>query len=84
VVAVSLVPTADSTLAAQAYAMTLTGQTGTVQTGLRPAGRIMLDDGTFLDVVAQGEFINTGEKVVITKCTATRIVVTRVKPEEES
>lgn len=75
--AIEGVPTADSTLAAQAEAMKLVGRTGTVETGLRPAGKIVLDDGTLLDVVSQGELIEKGDRVVIKECTATRIVVVR-------
>ncbi len=69
------VPTADSALDAQIETTRLVGQTGLTDTMLRPAGKVLLDDGRLLDVVSGGEFIGPGEKVVVTGGSATRITV---------
>jgi membrane-bound serine protease (ClpP class) len=71
------VPTADSALQAQAEAMRILGKVGTVVTSLRPAGKVETDDGTLLDVVAEGEFIEPGTRVWVIQCEGGRIVVER-------
>ena len=73
------VPTADSALAAQASQRELLGQTGTAETTLRPAGRVELDSGRLLDVVAGGEFIEAGTRVKVINCEAGINVVARLE-----
>lgn len=51
------------------------GQEGTALTILRPAGTVVLEDGTRLDVVTEGEFIPKGKKVVVSRLEGLRIVV---------
>ena len=60
------------------------GKTGAADTPLRPAGRVTLDDGKIIDVVTDGQFIERGVRVVVTKSTSTRIVVTRAEPTGEA
>lgn len=62
------VPTADSALAAQAAQQGLVGSAGSALTALRPAGKVRLEDGTVLDVVAEGEFIEAGTPVKVIQC----------------
>ncbi|MCZ6793012.1 MAG: hypothetical protein O7J95_05290 [Planctomycetota bacterium] len=71
------VPTADSTLEAQIQTAQLRGKIGVAETPLRPAGKVLLDDGSALDVVSHGEFIERGERVVVTGGSSTRITVAR-------
>ena len=73
------VPTADSALAAQATQKELLGKKGTAGTTLRPAGRVEMDDGRLLDVVAGGEFIEAGTRVKVVKCEAGINVVARLE-----
>ena len=75
--AIEGVPTADSALEAQMEIAHLRGKIGVAETMLRPAGKVVLDDGRLLDVVAAGEFIERGERVVITGGSSTRITVAR-------
>ncbi|HIU63466.1 MAG TPA: hypothetical protein IAB06_00280 [Candidatus Avacidaminococcus intestinavium] len=51
------------------------GRTGTALTLLRPAGIVVLDDTTRLDVITAGEFIVAGTKVKIVKTEGSRIIV---------
>lgn len=71
------VPNADSTLEAQIQTAQLRGKIGVAETPLRPAGKVLLDDGSVLDVVSHGEFIERGERVVVTGGSSTRITVAR-------
>jgi hypothetical protein len=71
------VPSADSAVESQTELGWMIGKTGTAQTPLRPAGKVLLENGKLLDVVADGGFIERGEKVVVRACTSTRIVVSR-------
>lgn len=53
------------------------GKFGVAATTLRPAGTVQMEDGTRLDVVTRGEFIEKGEQVVVTKKEGTWLVVER-------
>ncbi len=52
----------------------LIGKKGHVLTTLRPAGMVEID-GRRLDVVADGDFINPEEKIIVTETIGNRIVV---------
>ena len=52
----------------------LDGKVGISVTKLRPAGKAEIDDRV-LDVVAEGEFIEKGEKVVVVNARGTKVVV---------
>ena len=71
--------TAEESLRGNAH---LLGKTGLCESPLRPAGIISLEDGEQIDVVADGEFIEKGEQVVIRECPSTRIVVSRAEPAD--
>lgn len=51
------------------------GRMGVAATTLRPAGTVELDDGTRLDVVTEGEFIEKGEQIQVTRKDGTWLVV---------
>jgi membrane-bound serine protease (ClpP class) len=70
-------PTSDSALEAQTRTAALLGKVGTAVTRLRPAGAVEVD-GKRLDVVAEGDFIEKGEKVQIIDADGTRTVVRRL------
>lgn len=57
------------------------GQRGRTYTILRPAGSVILDDGTKLDVVTQGEFIPRGERIEVLAVEGIRVIV-GTAPEE--
>jgi membrane-bound serine protease (ClpP class) len=59
----------------------LVGATGEALTPLRPAGIAALA-GARVDVVSQGEFIDPGERVLVTRDDGTRVVVRRAKGSE--
>ena len=69
------VPTADSSLDAQARTRELIGASGTATTALRPAGKVSLADGRLVDVVTEGGFIERGATVEILEIAGSRIVV---------
>lgn len=71
------VPTADSALEDQARLRDLLGKSGVVVSTLRPAGKVELDSGQFVDVVSNGEYIEKGEPITIEEINGPRIVVTR-------
>jgi membrane-bound serine protease (ClpP class) len=71
------VSSAETAIEAQARALDFLGKTGVAETPLRPAGKVWLDSGEVVDVVAEGEFVERGEQVVITACSTTRISVAR-------
>ena len=73
------VPDADTAEESLRGNVHLLGKTGLCESPLRPAGIISLEDGEQLDVVADGEFIEKGEQVIIRECTSTRIVVSRME-----
>ncbi|MDR1204067.1 MAG: ATP-dependent Clp protease proteolytic subunit [Peptococcaceae bacterium] len=51
------------------------GRRGKAYTPLRPAGAIVLDDNTRLDVVTDGDFIEKGADVVVLRVEGMRIIV---------
>ena len=73
------VPDADTAEESLRGNVHLLGKTGLCESPLRPAGIISLEDGEQVDVVADGEFIEKGEQVIIRECTSTRIVVSRME-----
>ena len=75
------VPTADSALEAQSEALAVVGKTGRTVTSLRPAGKVILENGRLLDVVAEGEFVEAGVAVKVILIEGPRIVVA---PEREA
>jgi len=77
------VPSADSAESSAGVLAAYVGKVGVADTPLRPAGKIHLETGKVLDVVADGEFIERGEKVVVQSCESTRIVVGRVPISED-
>ena len=58
------------------------GRRGTALSPLRPAG-IAEIDGTRLDVVSDGDFIEAGALVLVTRVDGNRIVVRRSPPDQE-
>ena len=54
------------------------GAVGKAQTVLRPSGTMTLADGTRLDVVTQGEFIDQGEEIVVKAIDGTWLIVHKV------
>lgn len=75
------VPTADSARAAEEWARLLMGKTGVAVTPLKPVGKMETDDGRLVDVVAVGEFIEKGSRVVVRECVDGRIRVARADAE---
>jgi len=55
------------------------GKRGEALTILRPAGTVILDDETRLDVVTDGGFIQKGEKIEVVKVEGIRLIVRAVK-----
>jgi len=55
----------------------LIGNIGITQSDLRPAGKIQID-GKRIDVVSEGDFIASGEKVKVIEVRGSRIVVKKV------
>ena len=53
----------------------LVGKTGITQGGLRPSGKVLFDDGRFLDVVTEGVFVDNGARVKVSSIDGNRIVV---------
>ncbi|NUN07988.1 MAG: nodulation protein NfeD [Ignavibacteriaceae bacterium] len=58
----------------------LMGATGNTITPLRPAGNIMIE-GSRYDVVTEGDYIDKGEKVVVTHIEGSKIVVKKAPAE---
>ena len=58
------------------------GRCGTAATTLRPAGTVELDDGTRIDVVTAGEFIEKGESVQVVRKDGTWLVVEKRRTKE--
>lgn len=81
---ISGVPDADSTIAAQLRAAGLLGKRGRSITPLRPAGKVVLDEGTEIDVVAESGYVDRGEVVEVTKASSMRIEVRHVRPPSAS
>jgi membrane-bound serine protease (ClpP class) len=59
------------------------GRTGTAISALRPAG-IAEFDGARVDVVSDGDFVDAGSTIAVTRVDSNRIVVRRVTPRQES
>lgn len=57
------------------------GYSGIAYTTLRPAGTVVLEDGTRLDVVTAGEFITKGERIEVIAVEGIRIIVRAVGKE---
>lgn len=55
------------------------GLQGEAYTILRPAGTMILEDGTRLDVVTDGEYIPKGQKIAVIRVEGIRIVVQAAK-----
>jgi len=62
----------------------LEGVEGIVEGGLRPTGKIRLDDGRLLDVVTDGMFIDDLVRVRINHLDGNRIIVRAVEPDENT
>ncbi len=58
------------------------GDEGTVTTPLRPAGKARIG-GMVIDVVAESEYVDSGETVRVVKKPGSRIVVARKEPDEQ-
>jgi len=58
------------------------GRTGAAVSPLRPAGMAQIDD-TRVDVVSEGEFIDAGTPITVTRVDGNRIVVRPVPPRQE-
>ena len=58
------------------------GAAGVAATTLRPSGTVELEDGTRIDVVTRGEFIEKGEPVQVTKKDGTWLVVEKRRINE--
>lgn len=58
------------------------GQYGVAITTLRPAGTVELEDGTRIDVVTRGEYIEKGEPVQVTRKDGTWLVVEKRRIKE--
>lgn len=58
------------------------GRTGVAASMLRPAGIVELDDGTRLDVVTRGDYIEQGEPVRVIRREGTWLVVEQLRPED--
>lgn len=56
------------------------GMVGTVQGGLRPTGKMELEDGRVLDVVTDMGFVESGTPVIVAQVDGNRIVV---RPQED-
>ncbi|MBC8142162.1 MAG: hypothetical protein H7Y38_12060 [Armatimonadetes bacterium] len=62
-----------------APAVILPGQTGTTLTALRPSGMAELSDGTRLNVITEGDFLEANASVQVTHVDGGRIVVEPVQ-----
>lgn len=54
------------------------GKQGTARSVLRPAGKVEID-GTVLDAVTQGDFVEAGRPVVVVRAESNRVVVREVQ-----
>ena len=59
------------------------GKTGTAISALRPAG-IAEFDGARVDVVSDGDFVDAGSTIAVTRVDGNRIVVRRATPHQEN
>ncbi len=76
------VPNADSALEDQARLRDLLGKSGVVVTTLRPAGKVELEGGRFVDVVSNGEYIEKGAPITVQEINGLRIIVSRKQHDE--
>jgi membrane-bound serine protease (ClpP class) len=53
---------------------TLVGKIGTAQTNLRPVGSAIID-GKKYDVIAEGEFLQKGDNIMVTSVSGIKIIV---------
>ncbi len=67
--------TEDGYVAGRQEQSSYVGQFGTAATTLRPSGTVELEDGTRIDVVTVGEFIEKGEPVQVVRKDGTWLVV---------
>ena len=58
------------------------GRNGIAATTLRPSGTVELEDGTRIDVVTRGEFIEKGEPVQVVRKEGTWLVVEKRRTQE--
>ena len=58
----------------------LLGMVGRALTPLRPSGKVEID-GKVLDVIAEGDFVESGEKVEVIDASVFRAVVRRHRRE---
>ena len=66
----------DSHADSRQVALVKEGDKGIARTPLRPAGRVSID-GELFDVVADNEFIERGEEVIVSEIKGNRVVVSR-------
>lgn len=52
------------------------GDIGVISSGLRPSGKARIN-GSFHDVISEGEFIDSGTEIEVKKIVGTKIIVTR-------
>jgi len=67
-------PPSDENDGSPAVPVSLLGAIGIAATSLRPAGKAQFGDD-FLDVIAEGDFVNPGERVQVIEIEGNRIVV---------
>jgi hypothetical protein len=67
----------EADLPGTAEAASLLGAIGTSATPLRPAGMAQFGD-RYVDVVSEGDFINSGSRVQVIEVAGTRIVVKEI------
>nr|WP_279382511.1 NfeD family protein [Acanthopleuribacter pedis] len=56
-------------------AAAILGREGVIEGGLRPGGKMRLDQGKLIDVVSEVGFIDDGQRVVVDKLDGNRVVV---------
>jgi len=74
--------TADGYVAGRQGQAGYVGACGVAATTLRPAGTVELEDGTRIDVVTRGDFIEKGEPVQVVRCEGTWLVVEKRRKKE--
>ena len=67
----------DPTESTRRKTLLLVGKSGLAETLLRPAGKVRLDTGEFLDVVTAGVYIEAGQRVIVTEAAPNRIIVAK-------
>jgi len=78
------VPDADSAIEAQLLSQELIGKRGKTVTPLRPAGKVLLESGREIDVVAEGGYVDRGETVEVARATSMRIEVRHIRGESSA